>query len=200
MCDRELLENENSVAQMHMSFSTHIFTFFEKSVRYAHFYVFELWSGLWHRYTTSRDCTPNETIKVYKFLRDWRGRCFPTNGFSDQRWYCETQHCNIEAPILQCSEVALDDGSVIFDVSGSIFLISPVEASYTEKFHSGTAGIGRCVMSWSAMGIIGVTGRKESAADDTSHTTEEIGYVVQACATLQERFKQKCNEALTSRK
>lgn len=168
-----------------MSLSAHNFIFFDNCLGYAHCYVSENCNGLWHRCTTPCNWAPNEAIKVYRPVRDWRVRCVCEIGFGDNQRYCKNQFRNNGAPILQCSQVIVDDGSIVFGFSGAFFLICPVEQSYSGKFYSGTACTIKLFISQSVMGIIGVTGRLETDSDNTDHAIDAIGSSVQTSSMSQ---------------
>lgn len=66
-----------------------------------------------------------------------------------------------------------------------LFPICPFEESYSGKLISGTADTIRCYIFQSAVHMIGVTARKETATGDTGHTIDVIDSFVQTSAMLQ---------------
>lgn len=96
--------------------------------------------------------------------------------------------------------MATGDGTVVFDVTGIFFPTCLVEASYSEKFFSGTGGIMKYIIFQSVMDMIGVTGKSDTTAGHAGNTIDVANACVEIRAMLQKRFKQKCIEALTSRK
>lgn len=104
---------------------------------------------------------------------------------------------------MQYSEVAIGDGSVIFDVSGAFFPICPADESYSRKFYSDTAGTMGLIISPISLKKNEVTGKYDEAAGDTGdpgNIIDAIDAFVNTSAILQKQFKQKSNEAFTSRK
>lgn len=90
---------------------------------------------------------------------------------------------------MQCSEVSISDRTVVFDVSDDFFSICPIEESYSGKFFSVTAGSIRGFISQSVMGMIGATGRDETAAANVFHAVDKVNTFVQTSAILKNRFQ-----------
>lgn len=75
---------------------------------------------------------------------------------------------------MQCSEVAIGDGSVVFDVRGAFFPICSVEEFYSGKFYSCTAASMRFITFQSMTDMAGVTGKHEKAAGDSGNSGSTI--------------------------
>lgn len=187
--DRETLTNEFLGAQIPKSLRTHIFKFLDGCFGYAHFYASIVGICLWLRYTIYRDYAPGEAIEVFKFVRVRGGRCFRKNGFRDLQFYFETQLGNIKTSILKCLEVVVDDGSVIFNVSGAFIPICLARESSGRIVYSGTAGTIKYFTSKSVFRISGVNGKQKTNADDSGHTINAIDSFVKSSTMLQKRSK-----------
>lgn len=106
----------------------------------------------------------------------------------------------MEAPILQCSEMYDGNVTVVFNVNSAFILICAIEEPYVGKCFSDSPGTMKVLIFQCVMDVFGVVSEEGTATNEAGNEMGAIDAFFSRSLMMHKRFKQKSNEALTSRK